>query len=319
MKSPTMYAFTILLITSCSSIRKTGLKMTTPLLYELSQEIYTERDWDILSESIPGLLKLTESLLYTIPDDLNLLASATKTRLAYAYSIHETNYLRDKLSGKINGIHKHRALLSYTKSLEHGLKYLKLKGVNKKELFLSITIENGVKNILNDNLKPNYQEITTTFYTANALASLINLQRDNLKLVTLLPIAKAMIDWACDKKYDIDNGACNIFYASYEVSRPRMLGGNPEKGRKIFEKAIKKYKANSLIRTSFIEYYIIPMENKNLYKKQKKHLLENKKIFNKNNYWKLNGKNKNKNVNIFETIAFKRFNIIKNFEKRIFN
>lgn len=100
-----------------------------------------------------------------------------------------------------------------------------------------------------------------------------------------------------------------------------MLGGNPAEGKRIFEKAIKKYPDNLFLRVSFMEHYIIPFMNESLYKKQKSAMLA---AANKPEPVLIPGTTKislestPQKGQIFNTIALQRFRIIRQNESEIF-
>ena len=102
-----------------------------------------------------------------------------------------------------------------------------------------------------------------------------------------------------------------------------MLGGNPQKGRELFEKYIDSSPLNLLARVSFIQFYIIPMMDETLYAKQaeflKKEFLLWEESLNLGTRKKQNQKYvENKDFNLFNSIAKKRFEIIEKHKKDIF-
>ena len=198
------------------------------------------------------------------------------------------------------------------------LRYLAGKGVSLEELHRSLRKPGGIQKLLEDKLDDNLWEVEAVFFTAQSLAGLINLQKQNIALIGELSLAKGLFDWACGLRPNIHFGACDLFFGSYQSSRPRMLGGNPKEGRKIFERAIKRYPQNYLIRIAFIEHYIIPMGDESLYKKQKFFLEKVLVDYRNGLIWNPTHPPNSSPLRIYQAIALKRFELLKQHEKEIF-
>ena len=132
------------------------------------------------------------------------------------------------------------------------------------------------------------------------------------------------MDWVCSDNMEFEFGSCRLFYASYEASRPDDVeGGNPEKGAKMFRQVIRDYPHNLMMRVAYIQFYIIPMMDEDLYAKEKKVLERELSIWQKQkNYGRdLAAKSKYhsyRKFNLYNAVAQKRFEIIKKYEKEIF-
>src|SRR5690606_29325702 len=124
--------------------------------------------------------------------------------------------------------------------------------------------------LLSKKLPSNKRAYEATAFFAQALGGLINMKKDDMVLVAQLPVAKGMFDWVCVEEPNINHGACDLFYGAYEAGRPKMLGGNPEKGKKIFLKAIELNPNNWLARVTYLQYYVIPMFDEDEWAAQKK-------------------------------------------------
>ena len=160
-------------------------------------------------------------------------------------------------------------------------------------------------------------------FTAQSLGSLVNLQKDNISLISQLPIAKGMFDWVCLKEPSINYGTCDIFYAAYEAGRPTMLGGNPQKGKEIFLKAIAKHPHNWLIRTSYMQFYLIPQNDEEGFKEQMLALKVFHEEFNKfyiyDNQEKLELPwMREEGLRFYQTLSLKRYELINRFQKQFF-
>lgn len=312
------YGFMLFLLglMGCSSFQKMAIRSASPMFVEGSNKLTLERNWDFFQQSAPGNLVFTEMIYLQDKENLQLLSTLIKGYAGYAYAVPETLAFGDELAGVEGSIHVQNAISLYTKALDYGLFYLNSKGVQRKDL---LGDEDALKKLIKDKLSK--KDYTAVLFTAQAWGSLINLQKDNVALVSHVPKVKLLFDWVCGKDPDIENGVCDIFNAQYEAARPRMLGGNPEKGKQLFEDAIKKRPRHLLIRLGLIQYSILPAFDQPAYDSEAKLLTEEFAKWENINRDTLEDSSEYKAVehlNLFNAIAKKRFEIIEKNKKRIF-
>jgi hypothetical protein len=304
-------------LVGCSSLQKMALRTSSPMFVEGSNKLTLENNWEFFRESAPGNLKFVEMIYLQDTDNLEILSTLVKGYAGYAYAVPETLALQDELEEVEVSIHKHNALMLYTKALDYGLEYFQKKGISKNKL-LSMSEKDLLKLM---NKKLNKKDYTAVLFTAQSWASLINLQKDNVALVSHVPKMKVLFDWVCRKKPSIENGICEVFAAQYEASRPRMLGGNPEKAKVLYAEAIKKRPQHLLIRVGLIQYSIIPSYDVDAYDREAKVLREEFLKWgdlNRDTLEDLSEYKSAEHLNLYNAIAKKRFEIIEKNKKRIF-
>jgi hypothetical protein len=301
-------------------LKKAALRPTGAIIYDASFDQQLENDWELFEDSLGSNIKLMEALLSQDEWNKSLMVSLIKGYVAKGFAIHETYYLKDKLDDVENSVHRKRALASYTKALEVGVKFLVSEGLKEDILSKNVNTPEKLFSLIDSEVSSNKRNIEGVLYTAQALAALVNLQRENMKVIAYLPVAKSMFDWACMKDPDVALGACDIFYASYDSGRPKMLGGDPERGKQKFLAGIAKRPDNYLMREAFIEFYSIPMIDEDSYHRQKLFFKKIAPDFEKKRFWK--GQTiklpKKKYTNVYNMIAIKRMQIIMSLEEDIF-
>ena len=305
-------------------MRRLGVRGVSPLFFESGNAILEEGNWENLRTGMPGNLQLLEGFLYTDQNNSSLLATLVKGYAGYAYGVSETLFLGDQLAEieKEDSLHYRQTIEGYSRALKYGFRYFKIKDFSEQELVSAEKkVTGGIPAFLDRKLGGDIQDIETVFFTAQALGGLINLNRQDIALTANLSLVKEMFDWACKKRPLLHFGACSIFYGSYETGRPRMLGGNPEKGKIIFEKLIKDHPYNYAARTAFIEHYIIPMGKEKLYQEQKEFLNKAAKCYRHKQSWQ--GRKDEDPCNrrkqrFFQAVGLKRFELFKKNEKNLF-
>jgi hypothetical protein len=308
---------------SCSSIKNTAIRTTGDIMYSASDVALEEGSWENFEKGVISNLQMMEGLLKLDPRDKNLLAALTKGYTGYSYAVNETNYLKDYYSESNNEFNLKMARVNYTKAIDYGLRYLELSQVSYNELANSVKEKNGIIGLLDRRLiGSNKRDREVVFFLGQAIGALINLDRGNLTLVAQLSVVKKLYDWACSYEEDFNFGTCDLFYGVYESSRPKMLGGNPEKGKGYFQKVIKTHPHNWLARINYLQYYIIPKEDKVSFGEQKFFLDNAERIFKEDSLWhpvrKTSDAFKDKRLRLFQAVALKRFAIIKKYEKDLF-
>lgn len=305
----------LLAFTSCS-LQKMALRSSTPILEKTSDSMMKEGNWDYFKLSAPGNLKFLELLYDQDPENMKLLSVLIKSYAGYAFGVKETLYFEEEMKNEDSSPEKFQAIDIYTRAFDYGMSYLKKKGIKSGDFLAND--EEALKKKLQ---KLDEEDAIAVLYTAQSWGSLINLQKDNIALVSQIPKVKMLFDRVCEIKPDIDHNVCDIFYAQYEVSRPKMLGGNPEKGEKMFLEAIEKHPKNLLIRVTYLQQYIVPQGDLEKYETHAKLLHEEFLKFSDKNRDSLVDESPYKDVpglNLYNAIAKKRFLIIDQNKKRIF-
>jgi hypothetical protein len=212
--------------------------------------------------------------------------------------------------------------MNYSKAINFGIRYLKQKKINWEDLKTKMNDQAALMHLFDKNLSSEKIDLETMIFTAQSLGSVINLQKDNMTLVSELPIVKAMFDWTCMKNPSLNFGTCDIFFGTYEAGRPKMLGGNPEKGKEIFEKAILKHPYNWLIRVSYIQYYLIPMADEEGFKIQMDYLKERAVEFKQSQMYQPTPQifdwAREDRLRLFQSIAIKRYELFEKYKKQLF-
>lgn len=301
-----------------------AVNSSSGLLYSASSEVEAEPNYELFKIGVPGNLILMEGLLSEAPENKNILATLTKGYAGYAFAVNESDMLGEEWGELKTETGKSQALFNYTRALNFGFRYLKLHNIELNDLVSKMNEPQGIAHFLDERLSSDKKDLNLVFFTAQSFAALINLQKDNISMVAHLPIAHAMFDWVCMKDPKINYGMCDIFYGAYESGRPKMLGGNPEKGKEIFLHAIENHPDNWLIRTSYMQYYLIPQNDKEGFDQQMEFLKSKQAEFNAFHVYSTDPKvgeiswNREPRLRFYQALALKRFELMNKYQKQFF-
>lgn len=312
----------VFLTSSCSGIQKMGVRSMVGVLDQASMDLEREASFDFFAESIPANIKTMEGLLAVDTKNQKLLSLLVKAHAGFAFGVKETFYLQDLWRGQEKLSTKEQTIYHYSRAIYYAEKYLSLKNVFFDDL-VKTSDEKELQKILSQKLNPQSTDLVVLFFLGQSLGGLINLQKNNPYLLSYLPLMKGVFDWSCNHSPDYSSGFCPLFYGAYEAGRPALLGGNPTRGKNIFLQAIKKYPENYLIRTLYLQYYLIPQMDRVGYDEQKKILFQAQEKFQQKLNWGKNlggGESKSDSdaINLFNAIAFKRFGFLMASEKNLF-
>lgn len=325
----------VLVFSSCSTMNRVGANLSSDLVYHSGESILRYPHYSNAEEGMPGNLLFVEGLHSQSPLNLNLLATLNKGYVGQAFAFDETRKLDEEWGQKKSDVGLKNALMNYTRALEFGSKYLSEKEVALEELKSNLNDQDAIFKLLSNKLDhQSERDLQVVLFTAQALAALINLQKTDIKLVAELPLAHNLFSWVCKHRPTINYGACQIFFAAYEAGRPKMLGGNPDKGKEIFLKAIKDYPHNWLIRVAYIQFYLLPQNDEEGFKKEMEILGQYKEKFERRyiysgdfNSTSFNGKNDEEwsseengmnRLRFYQALAIRRYDLIKQYEQSFF-
>lgn len=310
-------AFLLFLLVGCSSVQKWAVRRSSPVFHRAGEQLTKEDSWEFFRNSAPGNLKFLELVYLTDPDNMDLLPTVIKAHVGYAYSVPETLAFEDELKGAPESSHKTEAIHHYTRALDYGVHYLGLRDISKKDL-LSLE-EEKLKEKLKKEISRN--DHVAVVYLAQAWGSLINLQKDNIALVSHIPRVKILFDHVCGENPEIEHGICHIFNAQYEASRPRMLGGNPEKARDLYRSAMKKYPHHLLIPLNMIQFIHLPAMDGEEYEKLATTMKAELAAWGNKDRSNLADESeyrKDRDLNLYNAVAKKRLEIIEQNKQKIF-
>lgn len=322
---PLFYLVPVLFALSSCSMNRIAVSGSSNLLYSASNEAQSEPSFEQFKYGVPGNLMLMEGLLAESPENKDILVTLTKGYAGYAFVINETDMVDEEWSESKAETGKSQALLNYTRALNFGLRYLRQNNIDFSDLITAMNEQNGIFRLLDKGLSSDKKkDLELVLFSAQSLAALINLQKDNMSMVAQLPAAKGMFDWVCSKDPQINYGTCDIFYGAFEAGRPKMLGGNPAKGKEIFLRAIQTHPHNWLIRASYMQYYLIPQNDKEGFDQQMEFMKNKQAEFNAfhvysndpnapENEW-----SKESRLRIYQSLALKRTELMNKYQKQFF-
>jgi hypothetical protein len=243
---------------------------TAPVLMKASASFDAESDVQLAREALPGNLKTIDGFLAARPESSELLELTALGYVQYAFG-----FLEDDLESLPATDARAAGLIArctdlYDRAYDIGLRQIALDRAEVR------TIARGGKlEALYPALKRVGKDAVPGLNWAGlALASSINLHRDDIERVAELPKAVALLERA----YELDRGYYNynaaLSLAVIDASQGKAVGGDPDRARKRFEEVIQATKGRYLMaHVLFARYYATVTLDRPLFEKTLKQVL----------------------------------------------
>lgn len=242
-----LLSLSLVLMMSCGLTQKIALNTTTGLFKYGIDALYAEPDLEVAKIATAANLKLLEGFHLADPNKKELLEI-----LAQGFSSYSLGFLEDE--------HPERA----------SNMYLRAKAFGEQLLTKHKAFKDGIpKN--DDKLKAalaklEKKDVPALFWTSFAWAGWVNLNRDKPEAVFDLSRVKTMMNRVIELDETFFFGAAHLFWGSIHGSIPRMLGGDPDKAKASFERALELTDGKSLITyVYYARYYAAPTLNEELF------------------------------------------------------
>lgn len=202
-----------------------------------------ESDTQFAREAFPASLKTLETFLVSSPQNENLLLLLARGYNSYAFGFLEADLDVAKATGKPEDVIaiERRAKIFYLRGSEYGFRLLGMPALQK-------AAEAGDLAALDAELKKvKKEQAPGLFWAAYGWGSAINLGKDDVDLVAGLSAVQAMMQRAYDLDRDYNDGSPILFFAVYNASLPKALGGKPDVAKKYFDEAMQRHGQRNLL------------------------------------------------------------------------
>jgi len=229
-------------ILNCS-MTKTVVRGAIDYMTDSREVFERETDIEIGKISLASNLKILETMANEDPENYQL-----NLFLAEIFSIYSLAFVEDEMDRladidfEESEYHKTRAIRLYDRASAYAYKILektlgnpaKLERLNDKKIKEKL-------DLLEE------KEMPALFWYAYSRAASMNLQKDDMNALVAMPLVIVMmnkiIEW--DDKFYFGGGY--LFKGLYYGARPVIIGGNAEKSKVAFEKALKISKRKVLL------------------------------------------------------------------------
>jgi hypothetical protein len=260
------------LLASLALVAMTGCNMTklavntqAKVMEQASPVVEEQTDYEFARAAAPASLIQVEGLLRVQPEDERLLLLGARGFAAYSFAFIEDEKERAEQRGDLEqaDVERARARNMYLKAKGFGVRLLEL----KQPGFVAAmqrdpdTMQRFLRAEFADP-----EDVPALFWTGYAWGSAIGVARDDPSLLADIPFASALVERSVELDERYYNAAGHVFLGVVDASRSKSVGGDPEKGRQHFEKALALTERQALVvQLKYAETYAVQEQNRELF------------------------------------------------------
>lgn len=236
-----------LIFLSGCSIQSIALRSTGAVVDYGLEAINEESDLRLAEQSIASNLKLLEGLIKGDPENEHLLLLASRGYGSYALGFAEDGS-------------PDRARIFYLRGRDYGLRILR-----QRERFAQAW-DKDVESFQRALSEFNRDDVPAIFWTSNGWGNFIRLTLTDPAAIADLPKVEALLKFVLDKDESYFYASSHLALGTLYASRPKILGGNPEKARAHFERCLEITKGRFFM--AYVYYamsYAVQTQNKELF------------------------------------------------------
>ena len=207
------------------SLKRTVVNLAGDSISGGGRAYASDDDPDFIREALPFGIKVSEGLLEESPEHRGLLASVAKGYAVYAYLLQDQADRTEAADLARAKALRSRAHRFYLRSREHALRGLRIDS-RSAELF---------RQVKNRIPLTTSQDVPFLYWAAVSWAGALSAAKDNLKLLSELPLSGVMAERLLQIDEAYEGGAAHEFLISYEGNRP---GGLAAKARSHYQRAL---------------------------------------------------------------------------------
>ena len=229
------------LLTGCTSL------LVGPLVDPLNRSLQHQTDLDLVRDGTPTLLLILDGLTDRYPTNSKLLLTATQAYSSYAFTLDEMG-------------ESERAATLSVKAKDYGL------ALFCQAADLQGTIPGQLEDFKRILALFHKNNVPSLFWAGYGWATWIKMQNGSPAALADLPKVEQIMLRVLELDETYYHGAAHIFLGYYYGSRPEILGGDMEKSRRHFERALQINGRNYLMtQVTYAESYARQTFNRELF------------------------------------------------------
>ena len=223
-------------------IQRMAVNQTAALLTKAMPAFETDPDYVFVKAAMPGNIKTMEGLYQVAQDNPDLLFMLAQAYSAYALVFLEDEFEAAEDMSDAQEAAQKRARDMYMRGHRFGIKLLAQRHPTMPE-----ALEKGGKLLEGALEQCTHLDVKGLFWTAMPLASAVNLSKEDVEMIAWVPKAKALIARVLELEPGYYDAAPHMIFGALYGSMGKMLGGDPDKAKKHFEKALELTKRRFLL------------------------------------------------------------------------
>ncbi len=226
----------IALLTACATNKTMTVAATASLLEDVAKASYKQSDLMLIRQGMPSYLMLIDGMVEALPDNKRLLISAAQLYASYA-------------SAFIQDTDKEYAAALYARAKDYALRALEQNGFKNPATRPFDDFESRLYDL-------GKKDVPYIFWAASCWGSWISLNQGSIEAMAELPRVELLMKRVLELDEAFYYGGAHIFMGVLDASKPRVAGGDLNRARDHFLKAIELGDGKFLMaRIYYADYY----------------------------------------------------------------
>jgi predicted anti-sigma-YlaC factor YlaD len=248
-----------------------GAKIAAGAFTGQGETFARDSDPELVRDAVPFALKTMESLLETLPDDVDLLRALTANFTQYAYAFVQQDADVAEWEGKTAEARalRGRARNLFLRARGYGFRALDLTYPGLSTRLLSARdLDAALSSVKKE-------DADLLYWTAAAWAMAISDSKSDMELVSQLPAPVAMMRRGLALDEGFDRGAFHEFFVTYDGGRSAADGGGAEVARRHLERALALSDGKKLgVRVSWAETVLVQQQDRSAYEAELRRVID---------------------------------------------
>jgi len=226
----------VALLTACATSKTMTVAATASLLEDVAKASYKQSDLMLIRRGMPAYLMLIDGMVEALPDNKHLLINAAQLYAAYASA-----FIQDE--------DKAYARTLFARARDYALRALEQNGFKNPSTGSFDDFETRLPDL-------GKKDLPYVFWAASCWGSWISLNQGSMEAMAELPRVEMMMKKVLELDEAFYYGGAHIFMGVLDASRPRVAGGDLDRARDHFLKAIELGDGKFLMaRVYYADYY----------------------------------------------------------------
>jgi hypothetical protein len=243
-------------------IQQSAMDTTSEVLFRARAATQQESDVQLAAQAIPASLKTVEGFHVANPDNPKLIAMLAEGWCQYTTGFVQDTYERLQFEGKLAAAEheRQRATSLFLRCMNYGLKMLPKAW--EKSIYSDLA---AVEKLV---ARADEDEVPGMFWTALGLASVINMNRDDITLISHLPKARLMLERVVALNERYANGLAHMGLGMMYSAQGAAIGGKPEESKQHFDRIVELTDGRFLLaKVMMARTYAVINQQRDLYHK----------------------------------------------------
>ncbi len=235
-KRLSLLSLLIVLLSACATNKTMTVAATASLLEDVAKASYKQSDLMLIRRGMPSYLMLIDGMVEALPDNKKLLVSAAQLYASYASA-----FIQDEDEAY--------ATVLYTRAKEYAFRALEQNGFENPATRPFHEFENGLSDL-------GKKDVPYIFWAASCWGSWISLNQGSMEAMAELPRVELLMKKVLELDEAFYFGGAHIFMGALEASKPKVAGGDLDRARDHFLRAIELGDEKFLMaRIYYADYY----------------------------------------------------------------